>query len=366
MKNSMNPDFWRGKRVFLTGHTGFKGAWLSLWLAQMGAKVCGYALQPPTQPSLFELARIGELMESHIADVRDLPRLTQVMSAFRPDVAMHLAAQPLVRLSYETPVDTYSTNVMGTVNFLEAARATPSAKAVLVITSDKCYRNIETIWSYRENDPMGGDDPYSNSKGCAELVTHAYGRSYFSKNGQALASVRAGNVIGGGDWAKDRLMTDIIAALIRNEKPVIRRPRSVRPWQHVLEPLSGYLAAAEHIYATRPDAYENWNFGPVMEDEVDVETVARTLCRLWGPQADIDIREDKALHEAGLLKLDSTKAHLQLNWRPRWRLATALAKTAEWYKRLEAKADMRDVTLDQITEYQDANASASIKEMKVA
>lgn len=350
---SVQQAFWRGKRVFVTGHTGFKGSWLSLWLTRMGAEVAGYALAPPTEPSLFKLARLSELLVHKEADVRDLPMLHKAMQEFRPDIVLHLAAQPLVRLSYDIPVETYATNVMGTVHVLEAARQCPSARAVLVITSDKCYQNVEQIWPYREKDPMGGHDPYSNSKGCAELVTHAYGQSYFTQGTQALASVRAGNVIGGGDWAKDRLMTDLVAAMLAGQRPVIRRPHAVRPWQHVLEPLSGYLMAAEWLWQHMPKMPEAWNFGPDAADEVVVEEVAGRMCRLFGMKEGPHIVPDASgLHEAGLLRLDSTKAHQQLGWKPRWGLREALPKTAEWYQRYQAGADMREVTLEQIAAYQ--------------
>ncbi len=347
----MTPEFWQGKKVFVTGHTGFKGGWLCLLLRQLGSTVHGYSLAPPTVPNLFTLAHVGDCLDHQIGDVRDLLILTAAIKAFKPDIVLHLAAQALLRPSYETPLDTYSTNVMGTVNVLEAARQT-NVPVTLIITSDKCYENRETIWPYRETDPMGGYDPYSSSKGCAELVVSAYGRSYFTDGHKTLASVRAGNVIGGGDWARDRLMTDVIYALMNNKRPIIRRPKSIRPWQHVLEPLSGYLRAAEYMWQFKPRSPQAWNFGPNAEGEAPVAEVANDVCRLWGQSSGIEIIEDpNAVHEAGLLQLDSTKARHELQWRPRWPLPKALAMLVEWFKKYEAKADMNAVTLEQIAAY---------------
>ena len=267
----MNPAFWKGKRILLTGHTGFKGSWLSLWLQSMGAPVVGYALAPPTNPSLFEVAEVGRGMTSVIGDIRDLEHLCAVFAEHKPEIVIHMAAQPLVRYSYIEPVETYSTNVMGTVNLLEAVRGTDSVKAVVNVTSDKCYENREWVWNYRENEAMGGYDPYSNSKGCAELVTAAYRNSYFhsekyKEHGVALASGRAGNVIGGGDWAGDRLIPDIMRAITQNLAVNIRNPHAIRPWQHVLEPLSGYLMLAQKLYEEGAAYAEGWNFGPSDED----------------------------------------------------------------------------------------------------
>lgn len=358
----MQPSFWQGKSVFLTGHTGFKGSWMSLWLAQMGAKVTGYALTPPTTPNLFEVAGVENSMRSIIADIRDGEALKMAIKVAKPDIVIHMAAQPLVRYSYEAPVETYSVNVMGTVHLLEAVRAIGGAQATLIVTSDKCYENREQIWSYRETDPMGGHDPYSNSKGCAELVTRAYGSSYFAvdKKLGALAAGRAGNVIGGGDWALDRLVPDIIRALAKNEAPIIRRPNSVRPWQHVLEPLSGYLSAIEYCVAGKAQATpESWNFGPNDEDHRIVGDVAAGLCRAWGGGLKPIIQEDpNAVHEAHLLALDATKAKRELGWYPRWNMETTLLRTAEWYRAYEEKADMRAFTLAQIDAYQNTNARA--------
>jgi CDP-glucose 4,6-dehydratase len=363
-----NPTFWRGKRVFLTGHTGFKGGWLALWLQQLGAVVHGYSLQPPTEPNLFTLACVGESLAHQIADIRDLPTLKTAITNFKPDIILHLAAQPLLRLSYDEPVDTYATNVMGTVHVMEAARHTPSAKVTLIITTDKCYENNEQNKAFAETDPMGGYDPYSSSKGCAELAVAAYARSYFNKGDQIVASVRAGNVIGGGDWAQDRLMTDIIAAVSRQHKPVIRNPAAIRPWQHVLEPLSGYLCAVEYLWEQAQSrlrgtdtvdgpqsnrAPYSWNFGPNAASEVCVADVANQICKLWGFEAGLQLTPDvRHLHEAHFLRLDSTKAHQTLGWKPRLTLPQALAMTVDWYRdQLDGK-DMKAQTLAQITAYQ--------------
>lgn len=283
----MLANFWEGKRVLLTGHTGFKGGWLSLWLQSLGANVTGYALLPPTQPSLYEVARVGDGMYSHIADIRDLDRLVAVMRETRPEIVIHMAAQPLVRYSYVNPVETYATNVMGTVNLLEAVRQVGGVRVVVNVTSDKCYENREWIWGYREHDPMGGYDPYSSSKGCAELVAAAYRNSFFNPeafgtHGVALASVRAGNVIGGGDWAEDRLIPDFMRAIMAGRAVVIRSPHAIRPWQHVLEPLSGYLLLAQHLWTDGPAFAEGWNFGPVDEDAKPVEWIVEQLTGLWG------------------------------------------------------------------------------------
>ncbi|HVV27173.1 MAG TPA: CDP-glucose 4,6-dehydratase [Rhizomicrobium sp.] len=355
----MTDGFWSGRRVFLTGHTGFKGAWMSLWLQRLGAIVHGYALAPPTQPSLFDIADVASGMEHEIGDIRDPARLTAAIRAFAPSVVFHLAAQPIVRESYAVPVETYSTNVMGTVHLLEAIRQTPGVEATVIVTSDKCYENRETIWPYRETDAMGGCDPYSSSKGCAELVAAAYGRSYFQPgmdNG-SLASVRAGNVIGGGDWAKDRLMADLMRGLIVGEKVVIRRPRSVRPWQHVLEPLSGYLTVAKHLVTAGPQAWEGWNFGPDMGSNKTVAEFAQLTCRLWGTPDALRMEENlNDPHEAGLLTLDSTKARVFLQWRPVWNFEHCISRTIEWYRSYSSEDEMRAVTISQIAEYENASA----------
>ena len=347
------PDFWRGRRVFLTGHTGFKGSWLSLWLHQMGAVVVGYSKDIPTDPSLFDGFRLGTVMTDLRGDVTDMTALTQAMAAAKPEIVLHLAAQALVRLSYTTPVDTFATNVMGTVNVLEAARQTPGVKLALVVTSDKCYENRETIWSYRETDAMGGYDPYSSSKGCAELVTAAYARS-FTSHGEELSivSARAGNVIGGGDWALDRLIPDIVRGLSTGNPLHIRSPNAVRPWQHVLEPLSGYLTLAEKVYADRQLAGQGWNFGPNSDSEQTVATVADRVCALW-PTTDgwVDVSTPNQVHEAHLLKLDSTKARIHLNWQPRWSLDQALQATVAFYREHFNGSDLQGFGLEQITAY---------------
>jgi CDP-glucose 4,6-dehydratase len=350
----MNPDFWHGKRVLLTGHTGFKGAWLSLWLTRLGAKVSGYALPPPTRPSLFELAGVGSLIDHRLGDVRDLGALQAAFDQVKPDIAIHMAAQSLVRLSYGEPVATYATNVMGTVHFLEALRRQPSARVALVVTSDKCYQSRDSGPAYREDDRLGGHDPYSNSKACAELVTDAYRRSFLGGPGAAaLASVRAGNVIGGGDWAKDRLIPDILQALGRGQAPEIRHPDAVRPWQHVLSPLSGYLLVAERLWAD-PSAAGAWNFGPEPEDEKPVRWIVERLCQGWGATQGWQDQAGEHPKEALSLRLDSGKAASQLGWRPHWSLNRALDAIIAWHRALQAGADLKAFTLDQIAAYERA------------
>lgn len=348
---------WTGKRVFLTGHTGFKGAWMSLLLDRLGASVAGYALAPPTSPNLFDIAHVMNVMQSRIADIRDSATLTKQLQDFAPEVVFHLAAQSLVRESYATPIETFDVNTMGTVRLLEAVRQTPSVRAVVVVTSDKCYENRETGQHYREGDTMGGHDPYSASKGCAELATAAYGRSFFQPGVSlaSIASARAGNVIGGGDWAKDRLLADIARGLTAGQDVIIRRPNAVRPWQHVLEPLHGYLRVAEHLLESGPLPWEGWNFGPDKGSEQTVETVARMACMLWGRADALKLRPDpNALHEATLLQLDSTKARTSLGWHPRWDFEATMQNTVEWYRRFADGQDMRDFTLAQIDAYRAA------------
>jgi CDP-glucose 4,6-dehydratase len=349
---SVDPVFWKGKRVFLTGHTGFKGSWLSLWLQSMGADLQGLALDPPTKPSLFVEANVTAGMRSAIGDIRNYERVLQVVSEFRPEIVIHLAAQPLVRYSYKNPIETYATNVMGTVHLFEAIRQVGTAKVVVNVTTDKCYENKEWVWGYREDEPMGGFDPYSSSKGCSELVTSAYRRSYFADNGIALASARAGNVIGGGDWAEDRLIPDILRAFEANRPVIIRNPNSIRPWQHVLEPLSGYLVLAQQLWRN-PVAYaQGWNFGPKDEDAKPVEWIAKTLVDLWGGGASWKIDADKSLHEAGYLKLDISKATAILGWSPRWSLDAALEKIVDWSIEVRNKNNAAAICLTQIREYQ--------------
>jgi len=347
----VNP-VWRGRRVLVTGHTGFKGSWLSLWLHAMGAEVTGFALPPPTEPSLFAAARIEELVRHIEGDVRDAGALSDAVAEARPEAIFHLAAQPLVRLSYDEPVETYATNVMGTVHLLEAARHMPDVKAIVCVTSDKCYENREWVWPYRESDPMGGHDPYSSSKGCAELVTAAWRNSYFARSGPALASARAGNVIGGGDWAVDRLVPDLVRAFETGVAPLIRSPDAVRPWQHVLEALGGYLLLAERLLAGEREFAEGWNFGPSDDDARPVSWIVERMRAAWGDRADAPLPDaGPRPHEAGLLRLDSSKARTLLGWRPALKLEQALEWIVAWHKAVAAEEDARAVTLAQIAAY---------------
>ena len=352
----VTPSFWSGKKVFVTGHTGFKGSWLCLWLQELGASVTGYALQPPTSPSLFEEAEVARDMHSIIGDIRDGERLIAEMRAAAPEIVIHMAAQALVRYSYAAPVETYATNVMGTVHLLEAVRNTSSVKAVVNITSDKCYENREWDWGYRESDHLGGHDPYSNSKGCAELVTAAYRNSFFnpekySTHGVALASARAGNVIGGGDWAQDRLIPDIMRAVTQGKPVNIRNPRAIRPWQHVLEPLSGYLLLAQKLYEEGTTYAEAWNFGPSDDDAKPVQWIVERLTQSWGEGASWVLDDGEHPHEAHYLKLDCSKAKARLGWLPKWHLEETLRTIAGWQKEFQQGADMKAVTLKQIDVY---------------
>jgi len=347
----MNLNFWRKKRVFLTGHTGFKGGWLALWLHSMGAEVHGYALSPPTEPNLFTVARVEEgLNTSVIADIRDTKPLSNAMKSACPDIVIHMAAQPIVRDSYAQPLETYAVNVMGTVNLLEAVRSTPEVRAVVIVTTDKCYKNQEWIWAYRENEPVGGHDPYSSSKACVEILTDSWRRSFMEKNGVAVATARAGNVIGGGDWAKDRLIPDFLKAIDRGAPLQIRSPEAVRPWQHVLEPLSGYLKLAEHLFTDGCTYAEAWNFGPAVEDARSVRWIVEQLIAA-SPGATWQCEQKPQPHEAHYLKLDSSKAHARLGWQPRWRLETALEKTLEWHANWQQGKTMQEVSLAQISAY---------------
>ena len=348
---------WQGRRVFLTGHTGFKGSWLALWLTQLGAQVRGYALDPWTQPNIFTTAGVGGLVEDIRGDVLDLSRLRASMADFAPEVVFHLAAQPLVRRSYVDPVGTYAANIMGTVHLLEAVRQTPGVRAVVCITTDKCYDNKEWVWPYRETDALGGYDPYSSSKACAELVTAAYRTSYFpvgSMHDQrvAVATARAGNVIGGGDWSEDRLIPDLVRGFAAGEPVRIRRPLSIRPWQHVLEPLHGYLLLAEGLLQGETAFASAFNFGPSDEDAWTVEQIATKMASLWGDGAGWIRDADPGAHEAGYLKLDSSKARAKLKWRPKLSIECALEWTANWYRSWTLGANMQVLTLEQIARYQ--------------
>jgi CDP-glucose 4,6-dehydratase len=355
---SVDPDFWRGRTVLLTGHTGFKGSWLALWLQQLGARVSGFSSGVPTDPSLFELARVGEGMQSIEGDIRDPDAITAAVASETPEIVIHMAAQSLVRPSFIEPRETYETNVMGTVNVLDAVRAAGDGVHVVVnVTSDKCYENREWEWGYREDEPMGGHDPYSSSKGCAELVTTAFRRSFFAApDGTRLASARAGNVIGGGDWGKDRLVPDIMRAALAGEEVHVRNPNSIRPWQHVLNPLSGYLVLAQALWDS-PEHACAWNFGPPEEDARPVGWIVERAGRLWSQDLRSVLDEGLHPHEARYLKLDSSRARARLGWRPLLTLDAALEATVAWYGRLQAGEDMRAVTLGQIETFQYADAS---------
>jgi CDP-glucose 4,6-dehydratase len=355
----VDPNFWKTKRVFLTGHTGFKGSWMALWLQHMGADVAGYALAPPTNPAVFDLAHVAASMDHQIADVRNLDTLSKALGAHQPDVVIHMAAQALVRDSYEHPVDTYATNVMGTVNLLESCRRADSVRTVIIVTSDKCYENREHMAGYTEADAMGGYDPYSSSKGAAEIVTAAYRQSYFNptdwdNHGVGVASARAGNVIGGGDWSKDRLVPDLIRSFIAGEKTVIRYPGAIRPWQHVLEPVAGYLILAQRLHEEGAPFAEAWNFGPGSDSEKPVQHIADTLSALWSNEAGWTLDQGDFPHEATFLKLDCSKAIEQLGWHPRLVLDDSLAMTVDWYQAYAAQKDLKAFTLDQIENFSGA------------
>lgn len=354
----VDPAFWAGKRVFLTGHTGFKGSWTALWLQRMGAVVTGFALAPPTEPALFEVARVSEGITSIIGDIRDREVLEQALVKADPEIVIHMAAQPLVRASYDDPVGTYATNVMGTVHLLEAVRRAAHVRACVVVTTDKCYENREWVWGYREDEAMGGHDPYSNSKGCAELVTSAYRRSFFDGEGKtAIASGRAGNVIGGGDWAVDRLVPDILRAVASNEPVLIRNPLAIRPWQHVLEPVSGYLVLAQALWED-PSVAQAWNFGPRDEDARPVQWIVEHMCAAWGEGAEWVRDESVQPHEARYLKLDISKAQERLRWRPRWTLAEALERIVAWHRAWLSGTDMRAYCLSELERFASAPYSS--------
>ncbi len=363
---SNTTNFWQDKRVLLTGHTGFKGSWLALWLQSLGARVVGYALEPPTYPNLFEVARVAEQMTSEIGDICEFHRLKQVVTSFRPEIVIHLAGQSLVRESYQNPVATYAVNVMGTVNILETVRQTEGVRAVINITSDKCYENREWVWGYREIDPLGGYDPYSSSKACAELVTAAYRNSFFNpnsylKHGVAVATARSGNVIGGGDWATDRLVPDCLRAFEKGKPVNLRSPNAVRPWQHVLEPVSGYLLLAEKLLSPEGFRYAcAWNFAPDSQGHVTVSEIVGIIANLWGANASIEIDSAREQpHEAGLLRLDTTRARIELNWRPCWTVQQAVQATVDWHRAWLAGQDMRQYSLRQIASYQETQSFLS-------
>ncbi len=359
--------FWKGKSVLITGHTGFKGGWLSLWLQDMGTRVAGMSLEPPSHPNLFERANIAELMNSRLGDIKDLEVMLSSIRETNPDVIFHMAAQSLVRVSYSSPAETYATNIMGTVNLLEAVRQVnlngdADVRAVIIVTSDKCYENREWEKGYQETDSMGGADPYASSKGCAELVTSAYRRSYFlgTNSATGVASVRAGNVIGGGDWATDRLVPDAVRAFLAHDTLGIRRPDAIRPWQHVLEPLSGYLLLAQHLYSEGQDFARGWNFGPDTLSEKSVLHVVETLANAWGSDAKWKVDEGQHPHEATYLKLDSRRARSQLGWHPRLSLQDAVTLTVNWYREDQTRASMREFTIKQIQQYERADAMLTV------
>ncbi|MDA9309051.1 CDP-glucose 4,6-dehydratase [Flavobacteriaceae bacterium] len=352
LEGSVNSTFWNNKKVFITGHTGFKGSWMSLWLQSMGAIVKGYSLEPKTTPSLFYEANVSKDMESEIGDITDLGVLKKSMNDFNPEIVIHLAAQPLVRLSYSEPVETYTTNVIGTVNLLESARSCTNLKALVSVTTDKCYENNEWPWGYRENEPMGGYDPYSSSKGCAELVTSAYRRSFFQSNESAsVATARAGNVIGGGDWAKDRLIPDILRSFEKQKPVIVRNPMSTRPWQHVLEPLSGYLVLAQKLYEKGDEFAEAWNFGPKDEDCQTVSWILDKMIAKWGNGSSWVLDKQSNFHEAGFLKLDCSKAAQKLKWYPKWDLEFSLNEIIYWNKKYLNKEDLKLACIETINKY---------------
>ncbi len=353
------PFSWRGRKVFLTGHTGFKGGWLALWLSQRGATVRGYALDPSTEPNLFTVARVGSVVEDIRGDIRDAATLEQAMREFAPEVVFHLAAQPLVRYSYEDPISTFETNVIGTARVLDSVRRTPSVAAVVSVTTDKCYENKEWPWPYRETDALGGYDPYSSSKACAEIVSAAFRQSYFpvdalgqpGGHGVAVATARAGNVIGGGDWSSDRLIPDLVRGFLSGQPVGIRSPHAIRPWQHVLEPLHGYILLAEKLLTHNPRYATAYNFGPAQSDARPVSWIAEQMAAFWGSGASWILDKAPTPHEAGYLKLDSSRAQADLNWSPQLTLPCALELLVGWYRAWQSGADMHDLTLTQIEQY---------------
>ncbi len=353
----MTPDetFWRGRRVFITGHTGFKGGWLTLWLRRLGAEVTGYSLVPPTQPNLYTLAGVGEGIRSIIGDLDDLPKLRAAITEAKPEVVLHLAAQPLVHAGYADPVETFRTNLMGTVHVLDAVRRTPGVRALLNVTTDKCYENREWAWGYREIDPLGGFDPYSNSKACSELATASFRSAFFpperhAEHGVAVATARAGNVIGGGDWGADRLVPDLIRAIVSDQPALIRRPDAIRPWQHVLEPLAGYLLLAQRLLEDGERYASAWNFGPAGDDARPVRWIVETMTRLWGDGARWQLDGLTHPHEAHHLRLDCSKSHAELAWRPRLDLETALDWTVHWYREYHVGSPTLELCEQQIAD----------------
>ena len=346
----IDQKFWQGKRVFLTGHTGFKGSWLSMWLFSLGAEVKGYALNPRTSPSLFNEAEVSSIINSQIGDIRDQDTLYKSMTAFNPDILIHMAAQPLVRYSYAAPIETYEVNVIGTAKVLEVARSCQNLKAIVNITTDKCYENDGRSEGYKENDPVGGFDPYSSSKGCAELVASAYSRSFLYEKGIGVASARAGNVIGGGDWADDRLIPDILRCFEKNESVIIRNPQATRPWQHVLEPLAGYLILAQKLYEKQRKYSESWNFGPNEKDVKSVDWILDWMILKW-PNSSWELDPNFSPHEADFLKLDISKAKSKLGWHPVWELSKTLEKVIIWHHAWLKKEDMLSACFNEIREY---------------
>jgi CDP-glucose 4,6-dehydratase len=357
MEDLVATNIWQGKRVFLTGHTGFKGGWLALWLAQKGATVRGYALDPCTEPNLFTQAKVGSVIEDLRGDIRDATKLDAALTGFAPEVVFHMAAQPLVRYSYDDPIGTFETNVIGTARVLDAVRRTPSVRAVVSVTTDKCYENKEWLWPYRESDPLGGYDPYSSSKACAEIVSAAYRQSYFpisriAEHRCGIATARAGNVIGGGDWSTDRLIPDLVRGFLAGDPVLIRSPHAIRPWQHVLEPLHGYITLAERLLTGDAHYATAYNFGPSDADAQPVSWIVERMTQFWGDGASWKLDENPSVHEAGYLRLDASRARTELDWHPRLQLGDALEWLVAWYKAEQDGAEMHRFTLEQIASYE--------------
>ena len=352
MTAALDPGFWSGRRVLVTGHTGFKGSWLSLWLQRLGAQPAGFSDGVPTDPALFDVAHIGDGMADERGDVRDLERLLEVLGTHRPEIVLHLAAQPIVRAGFEDPLGTFATNVMGTANLLEAVRRTGTARVVVNVTTDKVYENREWEWPYRENEPLGGHDPYAASKACSEIVTSAFRRSFFVPDGTcAVASARAGNVIGGGDWARDRLVPDLVRGALEDRPVPIRNAGAIRPWQHVLNPLLGYLLLAQRLWS-EPELAQGWNFGPDAADDLPVREVADRLCAAWGPGLRWEGDRGGHTHEAGLLRLDSSLARARLGWAPRWGLDEALQSIVAFARGHAAGEDARALMDGQLAAFE--------------